>query len=524
MRHDEQTRAGDTYLVKQWAYMNRILKSAEWVAQQDSHVHFVQMTSFGCGPDAFLLDEVGDILRRHGKPFTMLKIDDVNNIGSLRLRVRSLVESLKEQGSGVGEQRPFRLTKTFSREDKQRRKLLVPFFTDYLTPIIPPILKLEGYDFEVLPLSDGESAQLGLKYANNEVCYPATLIVGDIIKALKSGRYDPDHTAVVMSQTGGQCRATNYIGLIKRAMLANGFDQVPVVSFGTDSGATHNEQEGFHLNWMKIGRIVVNALIYADIMSKFYHACVVREREKGVAARLRDKYMAALVGCIGRNDSKPLLSLIRQAALEFDAASLTVDRPRVGIVGEIFLKFNAFAHQNLSQFLIDRNIEVVPPILMPFFMQSFVNHKASRDLHLEKGGRTGNLVVAFLYRIISRSFRRYNEAASAYRYYHPFTDIYRDAARVKGLVSLAGQFGEGWLLPADVIGFIEEGVKNVVSLQPFGCIANHVISKGIERRLRQRYPDLNLLSLDFDSGVSETNVTNRLLLFIDEMTKEEREA
>ncbi len=207
--------------VTQWTYPNRIFKAAHYVANSPDNVHFMMITSFGCGPDAFIIDETHDILDRKGKSFTLLKVDDVNNIGSLHLRVRSMVESLKF--SHQGEQRPFRLTKTFSREDKQRRKLLVPFFTDYLTPIIPPILKLEGYDFEVLPLSDEESAQTGLKYANNEVCYPATIVVGSIIKALRSEQYPLDDTAVIISQTGGQCRATNYIMLIKKALIAAGF-------------------------------------------------------------------------------------------------------------------------------------------------------------------------------------------------------------------------------------------------------------------------------------------------------------
>ena len=527
--NDPSHSQAETYLVKQWAYMNRIMKAAQWAAEQGNDVHFVQMTSFGCGPDSFIQDEIRDIMRRHGKPFTLLKIDDVSNIGSLKLRVRSLVESLK---SGVRSEelgvRSLELgvrTKTFKNEDKHR-KILAPFMTEYLTPIIPPILKLIGYDVEVLPMSDEVSAELGLKFANNEVCYPATLIVGDIIKALKSGKYDLQNTAVVMTQTGGQCRATNYAGLIKRAMVSNGFQDVPLLTLGvtastgeasgsTDDKQDYNEQEGFNIPWLKYSQIIITAILYGDAINEMYNACIVRERQPGIARELRDKYMRLIDEPIAQNSAKGLIKLLEQAAEEFDR--MTVDRevPRVGIVGEIFLKFNPFSHQYLEQHIIQKGIEVVPPLLAPFFLQEFVNVEVQKHMRLSCT-KVPDFVVKGAYKgLIGRRLKQVNKAASKFRYFRRFTNIYDDAKEVKGLVSLAAQFGEGWLLPADIVGYIRDGVDNIISLQPFGCIANHVISKGIEKRLHDRFPQLNLVSLDFDSGVSEVNVTNRLLLFLD---------
>ena len=519
----------ETYLVKQWAYMNRIMKAAQWAAEQGNDVHFVQMTSFGCGPDSFIQDEIRDIMRRHGKPFTLLKIDDVSNIGSLKLRVRSLVESLK---SGVRSEelgvRSLELgvrTKTFKNEDKHR-KILAPFMTEYLTPIIPPILKLIGYDVEVLPMSDEVSAELGLKFANNEVCYPATLIVGDIIKALKSGKYDLQNTAVVMSQTGGQCRATNYAGLIKRAMVSNGFQDVPLLTLGvtastseasgsTDDKQDYNEQEGFNIPWLKYSQIIITAILYGDAINEMYNACIVRERQPGIARELRDKYMRLIDEPIAQNSAKGLIKLLEQAAEEFDQMTIDREVPRVGIVGEIFLKFNPFSHQYLEQHIIQKGIEVVPPLLAPFFLQEFVNVEVQKHMRLSCT-KVPDFVVKGAYKgLIGRRLKQVNKAASKFRYFRRFTNIYDDAKEVKGLVSLAAQFGEGWLLPADIVGYIRDGVDNIISLQPFGCIANHVISKGIEKRLHDRFPQLNLVSLDFDSGVSEVNVTNRLLLFLD---------
>ncbi len=521
----------ETYLVKQWAYMNRIMKAAQWVADQGNDVHLVQMTSFGCGPDSFIQDEIRDIMRRHGKPFTLLKIDDVSNIGSLKLRVRSLVESLKgvKREELIVKNSTLPQTKVFTNADRHR-KILAPFMTEYLTPIIPPILKLIGYDVEVLPMSDEASAELGLKFANNEVCYPATLIVGDIIKALKSGRYDLENTAVVMSQTGGQCRATNYAGLIKRAMVANGFQEVPLLTLGvtastgeasgsTDDKQDYNEQEGFNIPWLKYSQIIVTAILYGDAVNEMYNACIVREHKPGIARELRDKYMRLIDEPIARNSAKGLVRLLEQAAGEFDSMTLDKELPRVGIVGEIFLKFNPFSHQFLEQYIISKGVEVVPPLLAPFFLQEFVNVEVQKHMRLSCS-RVPDFVVKGAYKgLVGRRLKQINRAASRFRYFRPFTNIYDDAREVDGLVSLAAQFGEGWLLPADIVGYLRDGVDNVISLQPFGCIANHVISKGIEKRLHDRFPHLNLLSLDFDSGVSEVNVTNRLLLFLDSIAR-----
>ena len=527
----------ETYLVKQWAYMNRIMKSAQWAAEQGDDVHFVMMTSFGCGPDSFIQDEIRDIMRRHGKPFTLLKIDDVSNIGSLKLRVRSLVESLnarqnesqensiRSKKKGDREYKPLVQTKIFKQEDVHR-KILAPFMTEYLTPIIPPILKLIGYDVEVLPMSDEVSAELGLKFANNEVCYPATLIVGDIIKALQSGKYDLNNTAVVMSQTGGQCRATNYAGLIKRAMVTNGFQDVPLLTLGvtadtgkasgsTDDKQDYNEQEGFNVPWLKYSQIIVTAILYGDAINEMFNACIVRERKPGIAKELRDKYMSLIDEPIARNSAKGLIKLLEKAAEEFNHMTLDREVPRVGIVGEIFLKFNPFSHQFLEKYIISKGIEIVPPLLAPFFLQEFVNVEVKKHTRLSCT-RVPDFVVKGAYQgLVGRRIRQVNKAASRFRYFRPFTNIYDDAKEVDGILSLAAQFGEGWLLPADIIGYIHDGIDNVISLQPFGCIANHVISKGIEKRLHERFPQLNLVSLDFDSGVSEVNVTNRLLLFLD---------
>ncbi len=503
--------------ISQWAYPNRILKAATWSATQGSDVQFVEMTSFGCGPDAFLSDEVRDLLLRYGKPLTLLKLDDISNVGSMKLRVRSLVESLKIRKSDatlddtVKEQQT---TKVFEKQDRSRT-ILIPFFTPFLSPLIPAILRMHGYEVENLPLSDTSSGEWGLKYANNEVCYPATLIVGDVVKAFKSGKHDPKKSAVAITQTGGQCRASNYVALIKKALTDAGYSDVPVVTltFGVTLG---NPQPGFKVNWMKILPQAIRAILYSDCLSKFYYASIVREKSPGLAVKLKDSYMDLGAKLIVESRDNELYDYLEQAAKDFDAICLDKECPKVGVVGEIFLKFNPFSHKNVIDWLIDKGVEVVPPIITDFFVQAFVNKKVNLETHMESRSMW-DFLYTFGYNLVKRQITHVNAKASHFRYYIPFGDIFEEASRADKIITLNAQFGEGWLLPGDIMSYAASGVNNVISLQPFGCIANHIISRGVERKIKQFYPNMNLLSLDFDSGVSDVNVINRMLLFLENL-------
>lgn len=513
----------DVHYLSQWAYPNRILKAAKWVAMQGPHIQCMQMTSFGCGPDALLTDETRDLLKRYGKTLTLLKIDDVSNIGSIKLRVRSTIESLRLSGKEEERPavRPFVTTPPFREEDR-KRKIIAPFFTPFISPLIPPLMKLAGYDVENLPVSDTASCDWGLKYANNEVCYPATLIVGDIVKAFKEGRYDPETTAVAMTQTGGQCRASNYLSLIQRALSESGFGQVPVISL-TFGGQLGNEQPGFRVNWFKMLPTILNALLFSDCIAKLYYATIVREKEEGTAVRLKEKYLDIAKRLIENGSTDEWLATLRTAAAEFDAAACDRDVPRVGIVGEIFLKFNPFAQKNICEWLISRRIEVVPPLLTDFFVQGFVNYKVNQDTGLQKKVVPGSL-IHWLYKLVWRRMEKFNRAGSRFRHFTPFANVFDESKEASRIISLSAQFGEGWLLPGEILSLARQRVDHVISLQPFGCIANHIVSKGIEKRIKDLYPQMHLLSLDFDSGVSDVNIMNRLLLFTNSLKTEESHA
>jgi len=521
VRFDEDINIREAHAVTQWTYINRILKAAQWVAAQDKNVHFVQMTSFGCGPDSFLLDEVSSILKRNGKSLTILKIDDVNNIGSLKLRVRSLIESLKFDSEIKLQPQPFFTTKPFEIEDK-KRTILAPFFSEYLSPMIEALFSLAGYEIVTLPMSNQSSIDAGLEYVNNEVCYPCTLVVGDLIKALKSGKYDLAKTAVALTQTGGQCRATNYVALLKKAMTEAGFKDVPVVAVATN-GTFFNEQPGFEVNWFKIAPVAIRVMYFADSISKFYASTVVREKSKGVAIHLRDKYLNEGVALVRSGNSKKLIKLIAKAAKEFNdnAVDTLKPIPKVGVVGEIYLKFNAFSHKYVTAWLQEQGIEVIPPIITPFFLQSFVNRKVKISERLDTS-KVPSFLMNLVYKSVKRYMNKVNKVASEFRFFIPFNDIFEEAENAQNVVSLSAQFGEGWLIPAEFVSFAKMNVHNVVSLQPFGCIANHVISKGIEKRIKDMYPQMNLLFLDFDSGVSDVNVLNRLHLLVNNLQEESK--
>ena len=519
----DDIRQVEVHYMSQWAYPQLILKAAQWVAEQGDEVQMVQLTSFGCGPDAFLLDEVRSLLHRHHKVFTQLKIDDVTNIGSLKLRVRSVVDSLRMQLSRSTETAAypdsFVTTPAYTEEmRRQHSKIIVPYFTDFITPLVPSFLAVAGYDAEVLPLSDEASGEWGLKYANNEICYPATLVVGDIVKAFKSGRYDPDTTTALITQTGGQCRASNYISLIKKALVEAGYGQVPVVSL-TLSSMMQNEQPAFKLPLKRIIPIALTTILYTDAISKMYYASVPREKSKGAAEELRDKYLEVARDAVKSCRSKQWVAFLRSAATDFDAICGDRDCPLVGIVGESFVQFTGSAQRGVTQGFVDNGIEVEPPVLCDFFLQSFVNQDENFRTGIESG-KLPYLLMRGFYRLVKHRIEEVNTACRSFRYFRPFDDVYELAERAKDFVSLSAQFGEGWLLPGEVATMVHHGITHVVSLQPFGCIANHIISKGIETRLRKLFPQLCYLSLDFDSGVSDVNVTNRLLLFANDLLEE----
>lgn len=500
-------------VISQWSYPNRVYNAAQWVAEQGEAFQFIQLNSFGCGPDAISVDEAAEILRTGNKIHTVIKIDDINSMGSVKLRLRSMLESLKirevKKSVSLSERAN---TPAFTKNDVGR-VILGPHFSDFYSPFLPAIFELAGYRYVNLPPASRASVEYGLKYSNNEICYPATIVVGDVVHALKSGKYDRKKVAVGITQTGGQCRATSYLSLIKKGMIAAGFSDIPVVAIGT-SGKTLNPQPGFNLNWKKLLPITLAGTLFADAMANLFYATVVRETKKGSAKKLMDEYYAQAYKLIAKADVKGVYALLKEAVSNFNL--LDVDykpRPKIGIVGEIYIKYNSFGNNNVVNWLIEQGVEVKVPPLMDFFIQDFINIKINKKMHLRQSS-VSDYLLWFLEKYALRYIHKTDLIMRSFRFYQPQHSIAAMSKKAEQIISLANQFGEGWLIPAEMATFADDGVNQVVSLQPFGCIANHIVSKGIEKKVKELYPDLSLLFLDFDNDISEVNIINRLQFII----------
>ena len=502
-------------IVSQWSYPNRVIQAAMEVAKLPQNVQLIQLNSFGCGPDSFFMDETTQILKQAGKNHTILRIDEIASPGSIRLRLRSLIESLRsanpEDCAGL---RPFASYAGKYSKDDRRKTILIPWFTDFISPFLPAIGQLMGYRVENLQQSSKASAEAGLKYGHNEVCYPSTLVLGDIITAMQSGKYDPDEVVVMITQTGGQCRATNYVAQIKAGLENAEFPRIPLVVLSTGE-VYQNEQEAFKLPLVKYVRLIAFAVFYGDALQQMYNATVVREKNKGEAKRLFDFYIETGIKAVQANNRKILLGLLEQAVADFNQLPVYErDYVKVGLVGEIYVKYNNYGQAYTSDWLRENGMEVVTPPIIDFFIQYFVNSKVNEENGVTKTDRLLKFLRPAIWRYLHNQMNRIETIMKKYRYHMPSESIFMKAKYASEALDLSNQFGEGWMIAAEVACYANRGLNRVVCLQPFGCIANHIVAKGIEKRLKKLYPEVSLLYLDIDGGMAEVNLHNRLHFLI----------
>lgn len=502
---------GKLNIISQWSYPNRVIQSALRIAKLPANIQLIQMNSFGCGPDSFFMDEATAILKQSGKNLTIVRVDEIASPGSIRLRMRSLVESLKSANpEDKLEYKPYEgYHVPYTQEDK-KRTILVPWFTNFLSPLIPALGELTEYRLVNLPKPNKMSSESGLMYGNNEVCYPSTLILGDIINALQSGEYDLNNVAVAITQTGGQCRATNYIAQIKTGMERAGFKNIPIIAVAT-GGTFQNDQKGFKIPWMKIANMAIHAALYGDSIQQLYSAVTVREKNKGEALKLFDFYMDRGAEAIRRNEPKVLLDFLKQAVADFNNIQVyDKEFTQIGLIGEIYVKYNDYAQAHISDWLREKGIEVVTPPIIDFFMQYFVNSAINDENQVGRSGKITKMLKPFFWTYINKRLRSFEAVMKDFNYYRPSESIYAKAQYASEVLNLSNQFGEGWLIAGEIAHYARHGVNKVVCIQPFGCIANHVVAKGIEKRLKKLYPDISLLYLDIDAGIADVNLQNRL--------------
>jgi predicted CoA-substrate-specific enzyme activase len=511
LAHNSDASFDAFFTISQWEYTNRILQATKWITEQPYEIGMVQLNSFGCGLDSIILSEIKQAVNQKQIPYAWVRIDEISSPGSVKLRLRSLVESMKMRNpiEDINTKPLANQQRAIFEEKDKHRTILFPWFSDFYSPLAPILAKQVGYNFENLPPSDQESIDLGLKFANNEVCYPATLVVGDVIKALQSGKYKAEDIAIGITQTGGQCRATNYLSLIKRAMANAGFDDIPIIGLGSPD-AIFNLQPGFQPKWLSIIRPTFSALLFADAISKLYYATASREETNVQSKILKEKYIKLAQQVLENKKHNQLIPLLEQAVQEFNQVPVKYhDVKTVGLVGEIYVKYNAHGQYYIIDWLIENHIEVEIPPLMEFMMQAFVNTKAQHnDFIAPKKGLYFIDSIMELY--ANRFIGKFEKVLQKFKYYKPAHSIHHAAQLASEILNLNHQYGEGWLIPAEIATFASRNINDVVCLQPFGCIANHIIGKGMEKKIKQKYPQLNLLYLDFDSGISKVNVLNRL--------------
>jgi predicted CoA-substrate-specific enzyme activase len=508
----------ESAVLTQWAYTNRILSVARVVAQTP-HLEMLQITSFGCGLDAISADEVREIIRGEGKIYTLIKMDEITNLGAVRVRLRSMLEAIRERslrnsGDSILNGRKFlggdsqRLAiKYIVPRINNDRTILVPWFSPLYSSFIPEVFASFGCHVELLPPQDRASVDLGLRYVNNDMCYPAIILIGDVLKALQSGKYDPGKTTILFAQTFGQCRASNYLPLTRKALASAGFGGVPVISLSAEDNHLQSE---LPIDRSKLVKKLALGLIFGDALGRIALGMAPHEVHAGSSIALRQKYIAETGRLAAEGNFEALLEMLRLAVRDFNA--LPVDNltaPVVGVLGEIFVKHNAFSNNNIVDWLISQRVEVIVPPLLSFFEQRFVNEEFDQRSCLKSSFR--DLVKNRLSdRYVRFYLGRVERVMKDFRYYRRPYDLRELAEETSRATSLANQAGEGWLLPAEMIAMLKGGVRNIVCLQPFGCLANHIIGKGVEKKLKSLYKRLNLLFLDMDPGMSEVNILNRL--------------
>ncbi len=505
-------------VMDQWMYHSRLYAAANYVKTVDN-LDLIQLNSFGCGLDAVTTDQVAEILTNSDKIYTTLKIDEVNNLGAARIRVRSLLAAIRvrEQRKTSRNIRPASIEKIpFTKEMKKNYTILCPQMSPIHFELLEPAFRTCGYHIVVLPNDNKKAVDVGLKYVNNDACYPSLMVVGQIMEAILSGSYDTEHLAVIITQTGGGCRASNYIGFIRKALKKAGYAHIPVISLNL-SGLEENP--GFRLTPVLVMRGMY-ALTLGDIFMKCVYRMRPYEAVPGSTNAMHRKWAETCKHFLshGYPSRSGFKKLCRDIIQDFDNLEiLDTRKPRVGVVGEILVKFLPAANNYLVELLESEGAEAVVPDLLDFLMYCFYNQNFKvSHLGMEKSKATlGNLGIKAL-----EWFRApATKAFEASRHFDPPTPIHKLAEMASKIVSLGNQTGEGWFLTGEMLELIHSGTENIVCTQPFACLPNHVVGKGVIKELRRLYPQSNVVAIDFDPGASEVNQLNRIKLMLSTANK-----
>ncbi len=498
----------------QWVYHSRLYMAAEFVrGRQD--MELIQLNSFGCGLDAVTTDQMMEILEGSNKLYTVLKIDEVSNLGAVRIRIRSLLSAM-EQRKRMGilpqpKSAAYKRTVFTKRMKKDGYTILCPQMSPIHFRLMEPVFKRHGYNIVVMDNDNRSAIDVGLKYVNNDACFPSITVVGQIMDSVLSGKYDTDRLAIIMSQTGGCCRASNYIGFIRRALDKAGLSHIPVISLNANG---MEKNEGFKIS-LQLLLQAGKAVVIGDLMMR----CLLRTRPyeavKGSANSLYERLSREAEDMLGgKGSGKSYSELCRDIVRAFDELKLLEDvkKPRVGIVGEILVKYMPLANNHLVELLENEGAEAVVPDLMDF-LNYCVYNSVYKYKYLGKSKASSKLSLAAIKAM--RLLRKPAvDALEASNRFEPPLNIERIAELAKPIISLGNQYGEGWLLTGEMAELILCGAPNIVCIQPFACLPNHVVGKGAIKALKAEYPEANIVAVDYDPGASEVNQFNRIKLML----------
>ena len=499
---------GKLNVVDQWAYHSRLYRASNFIIDHDD-INLVQLTSFGCGLDSITTDAVAEILECGSKIYTNIKIDEGSNLGAARIRLRSLKAAIEERrNKNIETSITKKDTKKFINPGKNKT-IIVPQFSPIHFNILESAFRACGYDLVVL--NNGDNAiDEGLKYVNNDICYPAIVVIGQVIEALKSGRYDLENTSILLAQSEGQCRFTNYTSVLEKALKEAGYEDLPVLSLSLAGVDKTNSLEGMNLDLVKKSIVGV---IYGDLLSRVLHRVRPYEKIKGSADELYKKWTRICRESFEEPLKKNFKSIISSIIKEFEELPrIDVYKPKVGLVGELLVKFNPIANNSIVNMLEKEGVEVVHNDLLSLFLSSAKNQIFNYK-HLD-GKYISKLKGEITIKLIEKYQKVYIDALKKSRIFYVTEKIDEMAHNASKIISLGNQSGEGWKLPGEIMELENWGVNNVVCMQPFGCLPSHAVARGTIKALKKLNNKLNIVTIEYDPGSSEVNQNNRIKLML----------
>ncbi len=509
-------------VVDQWVYHSRLYNAAQFVAARND-LELIQLNSFGCGLDAVTTDQVCEILEKSNKLYTLLKIDEITNLGAVRIRIRSLLAAMdlrqEKHITAAPVHQQYKRTEFTKEMYRQGYTILAPQMSPIHFDLIGPVFAKHGYHIEILNNDNRSAIDVGLKYVNNDACFPSITVVGQIMQAVLSGKYDTSKLAIMMTQTGGCCRASNYVAFIRRALDKAGLSHIPVISLNANG---MEKNPGLRLT---PGLVVdaAQALVYGDLLMRCLYRVRPYEKVPGSANALHEKWRdLCTTALMDKHSMRHYKEICADLVEEFDHLPLQtgLHKPRVGVVGEILVKYMPLANNHLVDLLEREGAEAVVPDLMDFMNYALYNSNYKAEFLGAK--KSSRLLCDTGIKLIRKIRKPALDALAKSRRFEPPASIETIAQQTKPFLSLGNQYGEGWFLTGEMLELITSGVNNIVCIQPFACLPNHVVGKGVIKALRKAYPQANIAAVDYDAGASEVNQLNRIKLMLS--TAKEKES